>query len=447
MRPKKTAINKNLISDLFYLNLCFVIGYYIKFNVDFYIPIKYLLLITYSNLIWIIVTFNLKFYQINNNSIREELFINLNKVYFLHVLILGIGIVIFKGYYFSRLQLFYSFVLFYISIFLWRYIKIVTHNKLNLTPKNVVIIGSDSLSYEIKKYFDSNESIKYNFKGFLCFSNIVNFEDTYKDLLQETDEIYISVSQLDTVQLKEIIDLADQYMIRVKLLTEMVNIESKKMSIEFYDSIPVINLRNIPLDKVPNRILKRSFDIIFSILVVILILSWLYPIIAILIKLTSKGPILFKQIRTGKDNKDFWCLKFRTMRVNLDANQKQATKYDPRITIIGHFLRKTSIDELPQFINVLFGNMSVVGPRPHMIKHTEYYSQFINKYMVRHYVKPGITGLAQAKGYRGETKENKMMQKRIIADIYYIENWSFLLDIKIIIMTILTMIFNNKNAL
>jgi lipopolysaccharide/colanic/teichoic acid biosynthesis glycosyltransferase len=160
----------------------------------------------------------------------------------------------------------------------------------------------------------------------------------------------------------------------------------------------------------------------------------------------SKGPVFFKQLRTGKHNKPFYCLKFRSMRLNDDSDHKQATRGDSRITKVGAFMRKTNIDELPQFINVLRGEMSVVGPRPHMLKHTEDYSRVIDNFMVRHLVAPGITGWAQVIGYRGETKEREAMEKRVKTDIWYIKNWSFMLDLKIVLLTIKQTFKGNENA-
>lgn len=191
---------------------------------------------------------------------------------------------------------------------------------------------------------------------------------------------------------------------------------------------------------------KRMFDIIFALLVVALLLSWLIPLVALIIKLESKGPALFKQLRTGKDNRPFYCFKFRSMQVNDEANHKQASKGDARITRVGAFIRKTNIDELPQFINVLRGEMSIVGPRPHMLKHTEEYSQVVGDFMKRHTVTPGITGLAQVRGFRGETKETSAMAKRVRFDIWYIKNWSFLLDLKIVAMTVVQAVKGHDNA-
>jgi len=195
-----------------------------------------------------------------------------------------------------------------------------------------------------------------------------------------------------------------------------------------------------------SRFFKRLFDIIFSLFVIIFVFSWLCPILAILIKLESRGPVFFIQLRTGKNNQHFKCYKFRSMRVNHEADKKQATRDDHRITKIGAVLRKTSLDELPQFFNVLIGNMSIVGPRPHMIQHTEEYSQLTDKFKVRHSLKPGITGWAQISGLRGEVNNTEAMLKRVDADVWYMKNWSFVLDLKIIFLTFWITLKGDKNA-
>jgi putative colanic acid biosynthesis UDP-glucose lipid carrier transferase len=195
-----------------------------------------------------------------------------------------------------------------------------------------------------------------------------------------------------------------------------------------------------------SKFFKRSFDIIFSLFFIIFVFSWLFPILAVLIKLESKGPIFFIQLRTGRNNTHFKCYKFRSMRLNNDADKKQATRNDHRITVIGAFLRKTSLDELPQFFNVLIGNMSIVGPRPHMISHTEKYSRLTDQYVVRHSLKPGITGWAQICGLRGEVNNAEAMLKRVDADVWYLKNWSFLLDLKIIFLTFWITLKGDKNA-
>ncbi len=203
-----------------------------------------------------------------------------------------------------------------------------------------------------------------------------------------------------------------------------------------------MNLRSeLPLEKPFNSAVKRLIDVTVSLVVMILILSWFMPVISLLIKLTSKGPVFFIQERSGKNNQTFNCIKFRSMFVNEDANSQQAVTNDPRITFAGKFLRKFSLDELPQFFNVLVGDMSVIGPRPHMTYHTESYSQIVNVYMDRLEVKPGITGLAQVMGYRGEIKNTAMIANRVRLDIFYIKKWSMKMDLLIALKTIKLVLF------
>ena len=211
-------------------------------------------------------------------------------------------------------------------------------------------------------------------------------------------------------------------------------------------NMPILNLRYEPLGKMENRFLKRIFDIILSGTFLITIFPFVYLIVGIIIKLTSPGPVFFKQMRTGLNGREFRCYKFRSMRVNAEADRKQATVDDPRKTRLGDFLRHSNIDELPQFINVFKGEMSVVGPRPHMLAHTEIYARLIDKYMVRHFIKPGVTGWAQIHGFRGEIRKLSQMEKRVKADIWYMEHWTPFLDLYIIYKTIVNVVAGEKNA-
>ena len=218
------------------------------------------------------------------------------------------------------------------------------------------------------------------------------------------------------------------------------------MKLDYYGYIPIISLRDIPLEDPINKYIKRLFDFLFSLFIILFVLSWLTPILAFFIKIESNGPVFFKQKRNGLNYHEFDCYKFRSMNLNEIADLEQVSKNDPRITKTGRFIRKTSIDELPQFFNVLLGDMSVVGPRPHMVSHTEMYAKRIDKFMVRHFVKPGITGLAQTNGFRGEVENDKDIIYRVKYDIFYMENWSFLLDAKIIVMTLINAIRGDKKA-
>lgn len=315
--------------------------------------------------------------------------------------------------------------------------------------RKTVIFGVNKKTIALQDFFNKNPEYGYIHKKTFNFKekNELSLTECFEYIKKEDiDEVYCSISELSNSQIDIISDFVDNNLKILKFLPDNKEIYSKKLKYEYYDYIPILSLRNIPLEDSINTVLKRSFDIVFSSLIIVFILSWLTPIIAILIKLESKGPIFFKQSRNGFNYKEFDCYKFRSMMPNQDAHLYQATRDDQRVTKIGRLIRKTSIDELPQFFNVLFGDMSVVGPRPHMVSHTNIYAKRIDKFMVRHFVKPGITGLAQISGYRGEIETDKDIIGRVKYDIFYIENWSLLLDLKIITRTFLNAVKGEEKA-
>ncbi|NNE32374.1 MAG: undecaprenyl-phosphate glucose phosphotransferase [Winogradskyella sp.] len=314
--------------------------------------------------------------------------------------------------------------------------------------RSTVILGLNKKTIALEKFFKHNPEYGYSHKRtFNPKIDNFNLEEVYQYILNEPiDEIYCSITEHSNSQIADIVDFADNNLKILKFIPDSKEIYSKKLRYEYYDYIPVLTLRNIPLEDSVNTFIKRGFDIVFSSIVIIFILSWLTPIIALFIKLESKGPVFFKQSRNGFNFKEFDCYKFRSMTPNKDAHLYQATRGDQRVTKIGKIIRKTSIDELPQFFNVLFGDMSVVGPRPHMVSHTNMYAKKIDKFMVRHFVKPGITGLAQTSGYRGEVETDKDIIGRVRYDIFYIENWSLLLDLKIIFQTFMNAVKGDEKA-
>lgn len=263
-----------------------------------------------------------------------------------------------------------------------------------------------------------------------CFSYLTENAKTTKEVLCSLNP----ATEYETVN--RIVNLCDSLMIRFKYVPDMRGYPRRSMTFSKIGNVNVISLHEEPMNRPWARILKRSMDIVVSALFLILVFPFVWLFAAIGIKFSSPGPVFFKQRRTGYEGKEFDCLKFRSMHMNNDADTKQAVKGDSRVFPFGEFLRKTSIDELPQFINVLKGDMSIIGPRPHMLHHTDIYSELIGDYMVRHYAKPGITGWAQVNGSRGETKEVSEMKKRVELDIWYIENWSIGLDISIFFMTV-----------
>ena len=322
--------------------------------------------------------------------------------------------------------------------------------------KKVIIVGAgkngmdlyhvmkDDLSYgfNVLGFFDDNPSLAKSLPNLLGTTSDV---EDYA-LAHGIDEIYCTLPGTNDDKIARLLNFSEKHMIRFFIVPEFYRNVKKSLVMEVLESVPLLTIRREPLQTVYNRILKRAFDIVFSFIILVTVFPIMYIIIGTLIKLSSPGPILFRQKRTGLYGRDFECYKFRTMRVNAEADTLQAIKNDPRKTKIGDFLRKTNLDEFPQFINVLKGDMSVVGPRPHMLKHTEQYSALIDKYMVRHLVKPGITGWAQVTGYRGETKTLEQMEGRVKRDVWYIENWTFFLDLKIIVVTLLNMLRGEKNA-
>lgn len=259
------------------------------------------------------------------------------------------------------------------------------------------------------------------------------------------DELYVSLSRRDKKTIRQLSQLCDSQVTRFFYVPVSVETLGLNLQREYLSDVELFTTHESPLESVVNRALKRAFDI-FIALVALALTGLLMPIIYIVIKLQSPGPIFFKQLRTGMDGKEFYCYKFRSMHVNKDADKLQATKDDPRKFPFGNLMRKTNLDEFPQFWNVLKGDMSVIGPRPHMLAHTEQYSHLIREYMVRHFVKPGVTGWAQVTGYRGETKELWQMEERVRRDIWYIEHWSIWLDILIVWLTFKTFFVHDKNA-
>lgn len=308
------------------------------------------------------------------------------------------------------------------------------------SQKRIIIIGQNRNTLQLKDFFERNPEYGYNFIGFVSVghnSTFSSLEGCFKFIIDNNvDEIYCALSEMTNEEIAEFVAFADNNLKLIKFLPDNKAIFSKQLKYEYYGYTPIITMRNIAVDEPINKIVKRAFDIFFASLVILFVLSWLTPLVALLIKLESRGPVFFKQKRSGVGYYEFECFKFRSMTPNKDANKQQATKGDARITKVGRILRKTSIDELPQFYNVLLGDMSVVGPRPHMISHTESYAKRIDKFMVRHFIKPGITGLAQVRGYRGEIETDSDMINRVKFDIFYIENWSILLDLKIIFLTV-----------
>ena len=310
--------------------------------------------------------------------------------------------------------------------------------------RRVIIIGQSQKTEELSVFFDQNKDLGYRLHTVLSQKSEIN---DFKRIVGENyiDEIYCDLNSVSKEFSDEVIAYAHSNFKTIKLIPDNSAL-SHNMFFDYYGYIPLISIRKTPLELWFNYWVKRIFDVIFSLLAIVFVLSWLIPIIAFLIKTDSKGPIFFKQKRHGINNQEFDCFKFRSMKVNSNADIELASKDDIRITKFGKFLRKSSIDEMPQFLNVLLGDMSVVGPRPHMLSVNKEYAQRFDKFMERHYIRPGVTGLAQVNGFRGEVITDKDVENRLKFDLYYIENWSLFLDIKIILITVKNFIIGDEKA-
>ena len=351
---------------------------------------------------------------------------------------------------------------FFTILVLVRYIElsiIKKYRRRGGNTRTITFAGSDSRLKEVFGHLAMDPAKGYKVTGYYADTTIWRGQEIpwmgslefllehldEPESLQIGDELFVSIPRRETESILRLSRFCERNMIKfffVPMAAESIPLNFQR---EFISDIEVLTMHESPLEDPVNRLMKRACDILFA-MGFLLATALLWPFTILMIRIQSPGPVLFKQQRTGLGGKTFTLLKFRSMHVNSDADKVQATKDDARVFPFGRFLRKTSLDELPQFWNVLRGDMSVVGPRPHMLAHTEMYSKLIDKYMVRHFVKPGITGWAQVTGYRGETKELWQMEGRVQRDIWYMEHWSIWLDIRILWMTVKSILSRDKNA-
>ena len=406
----------------------------------------------YVGLFWIVIAFTSHFYEVHRHTRIVQIVTLLFRQMLFFAIILYAFIGVFKQPNISRLELGNYLICVFLLIAFFKFLIFFLLNKYRSTLggniRNVIVIGDNEKTRQLIKIFNKRQDFGYKFqKQFTVKDDDFSLQKCFNYVIENgTNEIYSSVAELSNKQINRLADFADNNLRELKFIPDNKDIYSRKLKYEYYDYIPILSFRSIPIQEPVSKVVKRVFDILLASSIIVFVLSWLTPIIAILIKLESKGPVFFKQSRNGFNYNEFDCYKFRSMTPNEDAHLNQATKGDMRITKVGAFIRKTSIDELPQFFNVLFGDMSVVGPRPHMVSHTNLYARKVDKFMVRHFVKPGITGLAQVSGMRGEIEEDKDIINRVKYDIFYIENWSILLDIKIVIQTFVNAIKGEEKA-
>ena len=345
------------------------------------------------------------------------------------------------------IAIFLFFLLFIIKSILFFALKYI--RTLGLNVRNVMFLSDDSSSEILKniiterkdygfKIYDYETQDRFNFPKLVAF---------WKDNGIHTLYISTEFGNYEKTEEAEIYKLAEMHKVRISLIPSISRNNFFQFDLGYIETQPILLRSKFPLDYLTNVVLKRAFDVLFSVLILVFVCIWLFPIIALLIKLDGKGPVFFLQKRYGYHDGVFNCLKFRTMCLNGDSASKTTQENDQRITKIGRFLRKTSLDEMPQFLNVLKGEMSVVGPRPHMLLVDDFYKLKIGRYAIRSLVKPGVTGLAQVNGLRGDAGDmNIEMQKRILADAFYVKNWTVSLDLVIILKTVFLVIGGDKNA-
>ncbi len=419
---------------------------------------KYLLYLVYSITFWLLSTFLLKFYNVYRYTSLLNILSLIVKQFITYGIILFAFVGVFRSINIQAIDtlnyLLYSFaaisVLKLLSYYILKSVRVYLKGNL----RNIVVIGSGESVNELKRIFVKKKELGYKITAVFNKLGDDNSNGSIKDSFQfleqnnNIDEIYCAIDELTEKQINEYVRYANLKHCNIKFIPNTKKLFTKRLKTDYYNYIPVLSIQEVALNTDIYKFIKRSFDIIFSLFIIIFILSWLSILLFIIIKLESKGPLFYKHKRTGINYKEFSCYKYRSLTITQEIEGSYVVQNDKRVTVIGKFLRKTSLDELPQFINVLIGDMSVVGPRPHMLSYTDDYSKKINKYnfIFRHNVKPGVTGLAQIKGYRGEIKLDKDIINRIKYDIFYIENWSLLLDIKIILQTFINVLKGDDKA-
>ncbi len=439
-----------IILDLAMLNISFLVDrYFYRERIASAKQIDYVYLWMIFNLIWLGASWIYNIYSQSIISSFESFSRKTFRAYVLFLAAVMLYLFVFKQIYISRLFLVTIFLSIALVILVNRLVYLFLESYIrnrNYLTRKVIVVGYNDVSKKLVKQLEEdvintkiigyceNEQNVHELSNYPIIGGLNNIIEVSREY--NANEIFSTIPPDGNDAMFRLIQEADRACIRFRLIPNFSFFTRIPMHIDYYGNLPVLSLRKEPLEDITNRVKKRVLDIIISSFVIIFVLSWMIPLIGLLIWLESRGSIFFIQTRTGKDNKPFQCIKFRSMKINKESNSQQASRNDPRITKVGKFLRRSSFDEFPQFLNVFLGQMSVVGPRPHMVKHTDEYSAVINKYMVRQFMKPGITGWAQVNGFRGETKTLWDMEKRVEYDLWYMENWSLWFDTRVIFLTI-----------
>jgi len=461
---QKSLYSIKLWLDLFILNISFMSAAWIAQSAQilFHRPYMFVLMAG-LNFIWYFTTNITEFYNSFSSYSFSSQFVAIIKNATIQIITAVLFIFLVKEDLFTRNFI----VLYFLFINSLICLKIVIYKQVqkNIQAKgkhtrNLIIIGANSIGAEFSNLVESSLEFGYKFIGFVddkpesstkYLGQIKNLNDLISS--RNIDEIVIAIPNYDPQMLKNIINICNKNAVRIHIIPDYFQFLSKKFTVNMVGNFPIITMRNEPLSEIQWRFIKRSFDIIFSFAISLLILTWLLPLISLIVKLSSPGPVFFVQERVGLKNKKFKCYKFRSMYENYSLNENEfipTVENDSRVTAIGKLLRSSNLDELPQLINIFKGDMSIVGPRPHALNFNNEYIRYYDNIKLRHLVKPGLTGWAQIHGLRGDVADpvenRKKTIERIEYDIWYIENWNFGLDIQIILLTIWQMLTHNTRG-
>jgi Undecaprenyl-phosphate glucose phosphotransferase len=454
---QRSLQNLRMLIDLMIINFVFITAASLAQSFDILTSRNYMfILLLMLNIVWYFSSAIIRFYDESGLRYLSFQLINIAKNSFIQIMVSVVFIFIAKEDLFTRnfIVVYSTGIFFFVSlrtILFRKFLSSLRSKGKNL--RNTIIIGAGEIGNNFSKLLNDNPDFGLQFLGFVDDDNSIN-----KSMLlgntgelssilttNKIDEVIIALPAYASDKLNEVIKICNTNAVRTHIIPDYFKFISKKFQLNMMGNFPIITVRQEPLDEFQWRFIKRSFDLFFAIAILIFICSWLFPLIILLIKTSSKGPAIFVQDRIGKNNKIFKCYKFRTMYINSDKKSfVPTTKDDLRVTGIGKFLRKSNMDELPQIFNVLFGDMSFVGPRPHPIAFNNAYTELYDEIKLRHLVRPGITGWAQVHGLRGDVLDEEEQRirtiKRIEHDIWYIENWTFSLDLQIILLTVWQMI-------
>ncbi|MEE9406943.1 MAG: exopolysaccharide biosynthesis polyprenyl glycosylphosphotransferase [Polaribacter sp.] len=411
--------------------------------------------LSYTTVLWLFISYYTKFYNVYRYThITRVLTLLLSQFFVFSLAYLSYFSIFKEGEVVDNQLIIFVLIIIVVTFFkFFTFFLLKKYRSDGKNYRNIILFGENTTAKNIQKLFNERNDLGYRFFGF--FSDklyksktyLGNFKNAFAYILEnKIDEIYCESSGFNESQVVEIRKFAALHKLDLRIIPENKAIYSKDFILEYFGTIPILKPKPLPFEQIETHIFKRTFDIFFSLGICIFILSWFLPLMWLIIRIDSKGPLFFKQKRDGLNGSQFNCYKLRSMKVNLDADKIAASKNDKRVTKIGAFLRKTSIDELPQFFNVLKGDMSTIGPRPHINIQTKKYVNEVENYLVRNSVKPGITGLAQISGYRGEVIKKSDIENRVRLDIFYIENWSFFLDIKIVLQTVFNVFVKEEKA-